>query len=150
MSSNTQIPILRVDKILDKTTLILTGPNLEQFSEGEKLEILALGPVLADNTPLVIPKAQVEITSHLGQYLIARPELMSHEEQPISALTAWAAKRTVYYRDKLNVEDNSIVGNPASSPIKEGDPVVRRRDLRQVPALLRSTGNPVSESGTQG
>jgi len=48
------IPLLTVAKILDKTTLVLTGVGLEHLRLGDEVSILSFGPFLEGGIPLVL------------------------------------------------------------------------------------------------
>lgn len=131
------IPEMEVSEILDKTTFVITGKGMESVQRGSRLTILAVrGKVKNTNAPLVLPKATVEVTSHAGEYVIARPQITESDESlgGILALTM-NSKRTVRRREPLQVEDDSLTGNPAHAPVKVGDPVIREEDLSEYVKL---------------
>jgi hypothetical protein len=100
---------------------------------GEQLLVLAYGGKMDElgGVPLVVPKAGVEITSHAGSYVIAKPPLITEQEPGWSAAIAAMGTRTVTKRPLLDVTEAAIVGNPAGRPIEPGDHVIRERDLAE-------------------
>jgi hypothetical protein len=122
-------PRLEVTRILDKSTIVVAGRSIEELHHGEKVFVLASAGSI-DGKPIYIPKATLEITLHGGTYAIARPEAIEVEESsPFAAFVQGAVVRKVRRRPSLSVVDEEVQGNPATSPIRVGDPVIRTGDL---------------------
>jgi len=136
-----KFPVLKVIKILDKATLVLGGEGVGEVREDEKLIILGQGPDLEGlGVPLFVPKAEIEVTAHAGDYLIAAPPGKQVEE-PVTSVAAmlYGVKqtRTVIRREPLAVADSELSGNPASRAVTVGDPVIRGSDLKAYVQSLR-------------
>ena len=135
------VPVFKVLKILDKTTLVVGGDaQVVDLIEGERLVVLSVGQEIVEglDAPLVVPKAQVEVTTNAGAYVFARPEetVTEHEVSTPSGLSYLMGnyekreKVKKSSRPFLSVAESQISGNPARVPIQIGDPVVKERDLK--------------------
>lgn len=142
MSKN-NFPVLKVAKILDKVTLILTGLGIDKIEEREQLIVVGVGPSIGEvGLQLAIPKATVEVSAHAGSYLIAKS--LQYEEEiwdygPLGGLgmsLREPKKKSVYRRGELKVVEDELSGNPAATPIAVGDPVIRRGDFRAYASAL--------------
>ncbi|WNZ65183.1 hypothetical protein QEG98_17040 [Myxococcus sp. MxC21-1] len=132
-----QIPVLKVIRILDDKTLVVSGEGVERIAEREDLVVLAVGPKLEElgDIPLVVQKAYVVVTSHVGSYLIVAPPV---EHETVQENSNWGAliggrerTKTLSVRRALPVMEKDVMGNPARRPIGVGDPVIRRSDLKE-------------------
>jgi hypothetical protein len=136
---------LEVAEILDDSTLVIGGKGAGRLQNHETLLVLGVGPpVRGTDLPLVVPKRSVEVTMVAPAYAIVRPEVIEEEvEVPgyrggISALAIPPPTKIVKRRPKLHVEEKALAGNPGSTPIRVGDPVVRPNDTRKK-SLRRGT-----------
>lgn len=122
---------MRVEKILDKYTLVIGGPYqaLHGVSEGNELAVIHVVPGgLPNGMPLVMSKARVVVRDHLGEYIIA--DAQTREKQVLPALSILGL-RSVETRSPLNVDSSSLSGNPASAPVRVGDLVILASDMRE-------------------
>lgn len=137
MSSDAHVPEppfpnLVIAEVLDKSTVVLTGENVELLHLDDDLVVLAVGGIVrGTSVPLVLPKAELVVTSVSSIYVVARTKVrVTQEPSPLSAMIiAGAGSRTVRTQEVLSVDDSILKGNPASSPVLIGDPVVRRSDI---------------------
>jgi hypothetical protein len=132
--SKAAFPLMQVSQILDKSTVVLTGDKLDDLTKGDELFILAKGSnVGATGAPLYLPKATVEVDAIVpGHYLIAKSPTYEVEETTNSLLSGGVfgpQTRTVTKRATLRVTESELVGNPALTPVKVGDTVIRERDF---------------------
>lgn len=124
---------MKVAKILDKTTLVITGEGVETLNEGSHVLVLAIGPALPESAaPLVVPKCELEVTLVTPEYAIART--IAYQEEQASpmdyiTLTQLGQRRTVTKRPQLTIDESLLAGNPAHEPIQMGDPVVLKGQL---------------------
>ena len=141
------IPRLRVAAILDKTTLVISGTGIDQLHKDEDLWVVGTGPVVANtDLPLVVPKGTVAVTMIAPAYVIAKPEIVE-EEVPVHSVFAGIMPpqpgyKTVKRRPALNVDEQSLAGNPGSTPIRVGDAVIRPKDVGAFVALLAQEKQP--------
>jgi len=131
---------MRVAQILDKTTVVISGPGTEGLTEGNELRILAVGREIPNvGVPLVVPKATVRVASNTGPYVVARTttyEVEITSRSPFDVLSGGDRTRKETRRHELTVNEKDLIGNPASSPVAVGDPVVRPADLAEFVAYL--------------
>jgi hypothetical protein len=137
-------PLLKVLRILDPQTLVLGGAGLDKIHEGTDLIVVAVGPKIeeAGGAPVVLPKANLEVTQHAGAYVIARPPLREVEvaaSSLASVLAATASTRKVKQREPLTVPENEVSGNPATRVVRLGDSAIRKDDLKNFVAFLVAT-----------
>lgn len=118
--------MLKVERILDKTTVVITGSDLATMAVGSHVQVLAIGPALKDPAvPLLIPKCDLEITVLTKDYAIGRSLSYEEVEESVSIFSGiHPPPRRVRKRYILNADEKSLTGNPANEPIKVGDPVV--------------------------
>lgn len=127
---------MKIAKLLDKHNVIVSGSpdEMELLIEGTELLVLAIGaPFDETGIPLVIPKAELEVRTHAGSYVIASPAEIevSSETEPTGLMASmmFTKTRTFRKRPALNVEERSLDGNPGARPIAVGDVVIAKRDL---------------------
>lgn len=127
--------IYRVAQVLDRSTVTITGP-IENIWEGVDLVVVAIGAIVPGTTErLVIPKARLEVTSTARTYAVAQSKERSRTvERPTFAILSMTERHTVREREKLNVLDKELVGNPAAGPIRVGDVVIKKEDLKEFAA----------------
>lgn len=120
---------LKVEKILDKYTLILTGSRkaLDNTVEGLALVVLYIAPDAVGGLPLVLSKGTVYVKHHLGVYLIASTDA---ERKTAPLFTSVLGIAAIDSRSPLNVDEKSLSGNPSNEPIRVGDLVVPLTSLR--------------------
>jgi hypothetical protein len=134
MSRLDDVAMMRVSEILDRTTIVIAGEGVESLTIGTELQVLAVGrPLKGIGVPLLVPKANVEVTSVAGVYAIARSPVYTEQK---STLVTDLFSRSVTKRDALNVDESNLLGNPASAPIAKGDPVVRPNQLAELVKAL--------------
>jgi hypothetical protein len=137
---------MQVGQILDHTTVVVTGPGVAGLAPGQDLEILAVGREIPNlGVPLVVSKATVEVESVAGLYLVARTKTSETEvsnSPSLPLIGTESSTRAVTRREQLTVEDQNLVGNPARTPVRVGDPVIRPEDLPQFIKHLVSQGVP--------
>lgn len=127
----------KVQQILDKTTVVVTGDHIGELSDGDTLWVLAVGPYISETgPPLVLAKAKLEVTEVTDYYAIARPPEKEFREKLQFPLDL-TQPRTVRKRPSLPISSDSVLlGNPEKIPLTPGDPVVREEDYREYVALL--------------
>ena len=141
------IPRLQVAQILDKTTLVISGTGIDQLHKDEDLWVVGTGSVVANTElPLVVPKATVVVTMIAPAYVIARPKVIE-EEVPVQSmftgiLPPQPGYKTVRRRPGLNVDEQTLAGNPGSTPVRVGDAVIRPEDISAFVALLAQEKQP--------
>lgn len=135
-------PRMKVDEILDDTTILLSGENLFQMHIGDEVLVLAL--LERPQSTIAIPKAKLEVTDDGGSYLIARPPIVEREVRNVYAeltgsvgIGSEPKKRRV--RDSLRIESHEAIGNPAREPVRKGDHVVRSGELAEFVAWINAS-----------
>lgn len=141
--TDTKFPVLKIVKVLDRTTLVLSGKGLDEIREGEPLVVLGLGPTLDEvgGAPLVVVKASVVVTANAGDYVVASPPGTEVEEPATNfsaMLYGMKQTRTVVRREPLTVTESELSGNPASRAVAIGDPVIRRADYKAFVQALKT------------
>jgi hypothetical protein len=149
MAENEYRP-MQVGQILDKSTVVITGPGVENLKIGDELQILAVGREIPTiGVPLVVPKAVVLVQSNAGPYVLARTGTYEAEVDPISSLgsigSLYLGKTKEMRRYELRVDDKQIVGNPATSQVSVGDPVIKPSDLQRFIASLRAKPGSIAD-----
>jgi hypothetical protein len=149
--SDPMFPVLTVATFVDRTTAVLTGTRLDEFSDGDELYILGVGSTLVPgaNVPLVVPKTTLEVTANAGHYLLAR-SLVQEKPVTIPGLSFGLGEmlkdqvKTVYRRDPI-VDKFEFVGNPGALPAAPGDVVIRKNDLAAYLNWLKKQADPAQE-----
>lgn len=120
---------LKVVKILDKKTLMIAGPGVGKLAIGQTIVILGVGKPIPElgGLPVVVPKARVDVTLNAGAYVVAESQEYQQEVNPFEL--SLIGSRRVTKSDPLNVDEKSVIGNPAVKPIAEGDPAVPEGEL---------------------
>ena len=133
------VSIFKISQILDRNTVAVTGAGIDELTEGQDLIILAVGKPLPDTVvPLVVPKAQLEVTLAAGAYVLARPPEVT-ERIKSNLLDMMSRETTHRVRPDLSVADNDIGGNPARQPVRIGDIVIRKHDLKAYVQGIQGT-----------
>ena len=97
--------------------------------------VLAVGREIPSlRVPLVLPKASVYVTNVAGPYVVARTATY---EVTIEILPVLGGRKETRRRE-LPVNEKELVGNPASSPVAVGDPVIRAGDEALYVTYLQS------------
>lgn len=123
------IPVLRVAHILDRTTVVIVGERVETLKPGEELMICYVGQSVGDTgAPLVIPKATVVVATANGPYVVARSRTYDAPDN-YSVAAILGQMGTVKKSENLNVDDKTVIGNPANSPVAPGDVVLKAADI---------------------
>jgi hypothetical protein len=132
---------MQVGQILDKTTVVVIGPGIVDVRPGEALQILAVGrEVPGVGAPLIIPKATIKVGNITSAYVIARTTTYEAEvsSNPFELLGPTTRKVTRHY--ELTVDESKMIGNPASTPVTVGDPVIKLNDLARFISQFTHSG----------
>ena len=125
-------PAFKILQILDSTTFVISGEGIGDLRIGEDLSVLAFGgEIPSTNARLVLIKAQLEVTSVVDAYAIARTPIEEKRES-VSSIFGFntGETRTVRVRSPLKVEAGEERGNPAKEAVKTGDIVIRTVNYR--------------------
>lgn len=133
----------RVLQILDRFTVVIAGKRMDQLHVGTELEIVAVqGEIASLSLPLVVPKAQVQVSAHHKVYAIAKT-VEEHREETVKTGALYSAimgetQRTSYrtVRPALRVKDSQVTGNPGDLPVAVGDYVVKTDELGDLVEFL--------------
>ena len=136
MSEQT-VSVFKVDKILDSSTVVVTGETVGELSTDDTLWVLAVGPYVSETgPPLVLAKAELEVTEVTDYYAIARPPEREVREKSSFVLDVMQ-DRIVRKRPSLPVANDSVLlGNPEKIPLAPGDYVIKKEDYRAFVAFL--------------
>lgn len=143
--TTSKVTVFKVVEIIDRTTIAVGGPGIEELYVGAELFVLAVGPpVGSTGVPLVLPKAKLQVTLATPAYAIARPPIRTVERMTGWATLTQGEKVTVRERPALDVDEKTMRGNPANQPIQLGDPVilVSEQDAFIVALAAQASGQP--------
>jgi hypothetical protein len=139
MTDQPNVPIFQVAQLLDKDTVVITGPSVGELNKGERLEVTSVGGKV-EGAMLVVPKATLEVTLVTDKYVIARPPKIE-TEVGVGAIMSGLARTTRWVRPELHVDEKELAGNPAYKPVRVGDVVIRAGDLREYAKSLDPTSS---------
>jgi hypothetical protein len=130
----TNIPVMKISQLLDLNTVVVGGA-ISGIPKGSTLLVLSVGaPVPGTDAPLVLPKTELEVTQSTAHYLVARPPLVEVSSNLFTA--ALELQRTKMVRPQLQIDEKELQGNPALSPVRIGDIVIRQGDLASYVDIL--------------
>lgn len=142
MTNVSDIPILKIARILDSKSTVLVGHGLNKINKHDGLIVLSIDKKIpGTKTLLVVPKESLSVETQTNDYIIAKTPI--REVQEFSGLSLFASTqtgRTVKRRKDFLVDENEISGNPENAPIKIGDVVIREEDLARFVEALKNLG----------
>lgn len=132
---------LRVLRVLDRHTVLIGGPGLEDVFVGQDLLIVGVGPFLEEvGARVVVPKARIEVDAVADKYAIAKSPAIVVEQAIPSGIFGTLTERK-RMRPPLPVSDASLAGNPANREIQIGDPVIRESEFKEFVASISRHGS---------
>lgn len=139
MTPNPLYKPMVVGQILDKFSLIVRGDGIHELKVDDRVLVVGVGGTVAGtNLRLVVPKAEVIVTLHAGEYVVAASEETEreHTTDPFTSPLIAALSKTTYTTNRapMRVNEKQATGNPGNRPIEPGDYVV---PVDEVPSFVR-------------